>query len=275
MRRPDQPRCPRASHYARAPTADRAPSNAPKAVSSRTSCTGGTAMVAGQPKEETQRPRMRRHARRRKEGSSVGTERAGYQRQGKIATSEVIANARSYSSLPDSSFLLTIQTRLDANRHATRLLQSRSSLERRPQTRSGDRLNHWTAGPKKGSRRRVNFSGAARRPDSCDTRLAIAAPSQCGGFGYATTAAPPNDISSPSNDGAEASDSSGVRCGRSRTQSGGPRSGEWRYTYQIFTVASEPRTLVSAENDNSYASPADAERAGYEAVAVLNSERLR
>ena len=47
------------------------------------------------------------------------------------------------------------------------------------------------------------------------------------------------------------------------------------YTYQIFTVASEPRTLVSAENDNSYASPADAERAGYEAVAVLNSERLR
>jgi hypothetical protein len=47
------------------------------------------------------------------------------------------------------------------------------------------------------------------------------------------------------------------------------------YTYQIFTVASEPRTLVSAENDNSYASPADAERAGYEAVAVLKSKRLR
>jgi hypothetical protein len=47
------------------------------------------------------------------------------------------------------------------------------------------------------------------------------------------------------------------------------------YTYQIFTVASEPRTLVSAENDNSYASPADAERAGYEAVAILNSERRR
>jgi hypothetical protein len=69
--------------------------------------------------------------------------------------------------------------------------------------------------------------------------------------------------------------SSGVRVGvrelrvavRAR-ESGG-------YTYQIFTVASEPRTLASAENDNCYASPADAERAGYEAVAVLKSERFR
>jgi hypothetical protein len=41
------------------------------------------------------------------------------------------------------------------------------------------------------------------------------------------------------------------------------------YTYQIFTVASEPRTLVGAKNDRSYASPAEAERAGFEAAAVL------
>jgi hypothetical protein len=47
------------------------------------------------------------------------------------------------------------------------------------------------------------------------------------------------------------------------------------YTYQIFTVASQPRTLVSAESDSSYASPADAERAGYEAVKVLKSQPLR
>jgi hypothetical protein len=39
------------------------------------------------------------------------------------------------------------------------------------------------------------------------------------------------------------------------------------YTYQIFTVASEPRTLL--RNDHSYASPAEAERAGFEAAAVL------
>jgi len=41
------------------------------------------------------------------------------------------------------------------------------------------------------------------------------------------------------------------------------------YTYQIFTVASEPRTLLGAKDDDSYASPAEAERAGFEAVAVL------
>jgi len=44
------------------------------------------------------------------------------------------------------------------------------------------------------------------------------------------------------------------------------------YTYQIFTVASEPRTLLSAKNGNSYASPAEAERAGYDAVSVLKSQ---
>jgi hypothetical protein len=41
-----------------------------------------------------------------------------------------------------------------------------------------------------------------------------------------------------------------------------------RYMYQIFTVAGEPRTLRS--DSKSYASPAEAERAGYEAVAALN-----
>jgi hypothetical protein len=40
------------------------------------------------------------------------------------------------------------------------------------------------------------------------------------------------------------------------------------YTYQIFTVASEPRTLLGAKDD-SYASPAEAARAGFEAVAIL------
>jgi hypothetical protein len=47
------------------------------------------------------------------------------------------------------------------------------------------------------------------------------------------------------------------------------REGGGGYTYQIFTVASEPRTLLSAKNG--YSSPAEAERAGYEAVAVLKS----
>jgi hypothetical protein len=43
------------------------------------------------------------------------------------------------------------------------------------------------------------------------------------------------------------------------------------YTYEIFTVASEPQTLLGDKNGHSYASPAEAERAGYEAVAVLKS----
>ena len=41
------------------------------------------------------------------------------------------------------------------------------------------------------------------------------------------------------------------------------------YTYQIFTVASEPRTLLGAKDDHSYASPAEAARAGFEVVPVL------
>jgi hypothetical protein len=40
-----------------------------------------------------------------------------------------------------------------------------------------------------------------------------------------------------------------------------------RYVYQIFTVAGEPRTFRC--DDKSYASPQEAEKAGYEAVAVL------
>jgi hypothetical protein len=42
------------------------------------------------------------------------------------------------------------------------------------------------------------------------------------------------------------------------------------YTYQIFTMASEPKTLVSPKNDDSYASPEEAVQAGFQAVAVLN-----
>jgi hypothetical protein len=40
-----------------------------------------------------------------------------------------------------------------------------------------------------------------------------------------------------------------------------------RYMYQIFTLAGEPRTFRS--DNKSYASPQEAEKAGYEAVAVL------
>jgi hypothetical protein len=41
-----------------------------------------------------------------------------------------------------------------------------------------------------------------------------------------------------------------------------------RFMYQSFTLAGEPRTFRS--DSESYATPAEAERAGYEAVAVLN-----
>jgi hypothetical protein len=44
-----------------------------------------------------------------------------------------------------------------------------------------------------------------------------------------------------------------------------------RYMYQIFTVAGEPRTFRS--DSKSYATPDEAERAGYEAVAVLKGNR--
>ena len=43
-----------------------------------------------------------------------------------------------------------------------------------------------------------------------------------------------------------------------------------RYSYQIFTVAGEPKTLLSSRRIRSYASPAEAAKAGLEAAAVLN-----
>jgi len=43
------------------------------------------------------------------------------------------------------------------------------------------------------------------------------------------------------------------------------------YSYQIFSVASEPRTLAMADSSNVYASPTEAEQAGYEALATLKS----
>jgi hypothetical protein len=43
-----------------------------------------------------------------------------------------------------------------------------------------------------------------------------------------------------------------------------------RYNYEIFTVAAEPQTLQG--EDKTYASPQEAERAGYEALAVLISD---
>jgi hypothetical protein len=41
-----------------------------------------------------------------------------------------------------------------------------------------------------------------------------------------------------------------------------------RYTYQLFTVAAEPRTFLTA--DTSFDSPQEAERAGYEALELLD-----
>jgi hypothetical protein len=43
-----------------------------------------------------------------------------------------------------------------------------------------------------------------------------------------------------------------------------------RYSYQIFTVAGEPKTVLSSRRLRSYASPAEAAKAGLEAAAVLN-----
>jgi hypothetical protein len=40
-----------------------------------------------------------------------------------------------------------------------------------------------------------------------------------------------------------------------------------QYTYQIFTLAGEPRTFQS--DNRKYATPEEAVEAGYEAVAVL------
>jgi hypothetical protein len=43
-----------------------------------------------------------------------------------------------------------------------------------------------------------------------------------------------------------------------------------QYTFQIFTVAGEPHTFQSS--GQTYASPQEAEQAGLNAVAVLNSK---
>jgi hypothetical protein len=43
-----------------------------------------------------------------------------------------------------------------------------------------------------------------------------------------------------------------------------------RYSYQIFTVAGEPKTLLNSRGHPGYASPAEAAKAGLEAAAVLN-----
>ena len=42
------------------------------------------------------------------------------------------------------------------------------------------------------------------------------------------------------------------------------------YTYQIFTIESEPKTLLSAKRGRSYGSPAEAAQAGFEAVATFH-----
>jgi hypothetical protein len=41
-----------------------------------------------------------------------------------------------------------------------------------------------------------------------------------------------------------------------------------RYTYQLFTLAGEPRTFLA--DDTSFSSPQEAERAGYEALERLD-----
>jgi hypothetical protein len=43
-----------------------------------------------------------------------------------------------------------------------------------------------------------------------------------------------------------------------------------RYSYQIFTVAGEPKTVLTANNNSTYASPAEAVRAGLRVAATLN-----
>jgi hypothetical protein len=43
-----------------------------------------------------------------------------------------------------------------------------------------------------------------------------------------------------------------------------------QYMYQIFTLAGEPRTFQS--DNRGYATPEEAERAGYDAIAVLKRQ---
>lgn len=47
--------------------------------------------------------------------------------------------------------------------------------------------------------------------------------------------------------------------------------GSGYYTYHIFAVAAEPRTLLGTEKGNNYTTPAEAERAGNEAIESLKS----
>jgi hypothetical protein len=49
------------------------------------------------------------------------------------------------------------------------------------------------------------------------------------------------------------------------------RAREGRYGYQIYTVAGEPETVPA--DTESYASPDEAARAGYEAVAAIREPR--
>jgi hypothetical protein len=45
------------------------------------------------------------------------------------------------------------------------------------------------------------------------------------------------------------------------------------YMYQIFTLAGEPRTFK--RDNKTYATPGEAERAGYDAIAVLQGGQQR
>jgi hypothetical protein len=45
-----------------------------------------------------------------------------------------------------------------------------------------------------------------------------------------------------------------------------------RYTYQLFTLAGEPRTFLADDTD--FDSPQEAERAGYEALERLDSATI-
>jgi hypothetical protein len=48
-----------------------------------------------------------------------------------------------------------------------------------------------------------------------------------------------------------------------------------RYSYQIFTVAAEPKTLWGSRRHRSYASPAEAAKAGLEAADCSRGDRIR
>jgi hypothetical protein len=50
-------------------------------------------------------------------------------------------------------------------------------------------------------------------------------------------------------------------------------SADGRFTFEIFTVSGEPRT-IRVESRQHYSSPADAERAGYEVIAANGLQSL-